>query len=105
MVNARLSASPPPAICATKPRGSPPRAGQCRQQHEREDHRQVLDDEPADRDPAVDRVERVAFFQGTQEDDRTGLATDSASPSTIPAPRLQPQLSDTAAPMAVATTI
>ena len=43
------------------------RSGQRRQQHEHQHHREVLDDEPADRDAAVNLVERVALLQNPQQ--------------------------------------
>jgi hypothetical protein len=38
-----------------------------RQQHQSEHHHEILDDQPSDRDPAVDRIERVALLQRTQQ--------------------------------------
>ena len=45
-------------------------AGERRQQHQHEHHRQVLDDQPADRDAAVDRLEHVAVLERPQQHDR-----------------------------------
>jgi hypothetical protein len=40
------------------------------QEHQREHHREILDDEPADGDPAVQGIELVALFECTQQHDR-----------------------------------
>ena len=47
-------------------------AGQRRQQDQRQDHGQVLDDQPADGDPAGAGIERAALLQRAQQDDRAG---------------------------------
>ncbi len=41
-----------------------------RQQHEHEHHREVFDDEPADRDAAIDRVEHASALERAQQHDR-----------------------------------
>src|SRR5690349_8325377 len=45
---------------------------QRRQQDQRQDHHEVLDDQPADGDAAALRVDDAAFLQGTQEHDGAG---------------------------------
>jgi hypothetical protein len=45
------------------------RLGQRRQQHQHQQHHDVLDDEPADGDTPVDGVERVAGFERAQHHD------------------------------------
>jgi hypothetical protein len=44
-------------------------ANEGRQKHEGEDHRQILDDKPADRYPAIDRLKYTTIFQGTKQHD------------------------------------
>ena len=44
-------------------------AGQCRQQHQGQDHGEILDDEPADRDAAAFAVEQVPLLERAQEHD------------------------------------
>ena len=51
---------------------APERFGERRQQHQDQDHGQILDDQPADGDAAVDRGEGVAFLQRLQQDHGTG---------------------------------
>jgi hypothetical protein len=58
---------------ASRAEGRPPGAGglgERRQQDERQDHGQVLDDEPADRDPAVGGVEGAAVLEDAQQHHR-----------------------------------
>ena len=43
------------------------RPGQRREQHQRQHHREVLNDEPADRDTALDLVESGPLFQNPQQ--------------------------------------
>ena len=68
----------------------PSHAGERRQQHQHQDHGEVLDHQPAHGDPAVDRVEQAAGSRAPRSS-TTVLATESARPKTRPAPRLQPQ--------------
>ena len=44
-------------------------ARQRRQEHKSEDHHEVLDDQPSDRNPAVDRIQPVALLQCAQQHD------------------------------------
>ena len=57
-------------------------AGQCGHQHQRQHHRQVLDDQPADRDPSAIAVEHAPALQRAQQDhgagDRQRKAEDDA---------------------------
>ena len=41
-------------------------------QHKREDHREVLDDQPADRDAAALGLDQAALLHGAQQHDRAG---------------------------------
>src|SRR6476469_11031097 len=60
-----------------------------RQQHQHQNHREVLDNEPADGDPAVDGFQNVSVFEGSQEHDcagdRQGEAEGNAGDN-IPSP-------------------
>ena len=47
-------------------------AGQRRQQHQRQHHRQILDDQPADRDAAALGLDQPALLQRAQQHDRRG---------------------------------
>ena len=47
-------------------------SAQRRQEDQRQDHREVLDDQPADRDAAVLRVELVALLERAQQHDGAG---------------------------------
>ena len=68
----RQARLPPPA-CPARPRGSPPEhAGQRRQEDQRQDHGQVLDDQPADGDPARRAVEHGPRLERAQQDHRAG---------------------------------
>ena len=45
-------------------------AGERRQEDEREDGDEILDDQPPDRDASIDRVEYAAVLEGAEQDDR-----------------------------------
>jgi hypothetical protein len=47
-------------------------AGEGGQEHQRQDRGEILDDQPAHGDAAVDGVQRVAVFQRAQQDDGAG---------------------------------
>lgn len=47
-------------------------ARECRQQHQRQHHRQVFNDQPADGDAPVRRVEHAVLLQRTQQHHRAG---------------------------------
>ncbi len=68
---------------------APERFGERRQQHQDQDHGQILDDQPADGDAAVDGGDGVAFLQRLQQDHGTGdrQAKAQAPP---PPPRSSP---------------
>ena len=51
---------------------APERFGERRQQHQGQDHSQILDDQPADGDTAVDGGDSVAFLQRLQQYYGTG---------------------------------
>ena len=76
---------------------------QRRQEHQRQHHREVFDDEPAHGDAAVRGIQLVALLE--RPSSTTVLATDSASPSTSPPPMPQPHSAAMPVPMAVATAI
>ena len=57
---------------ARRPRSPSDDAGERRQQHEREDHREVLDDQPADGDAAALGLDQAALLQRAQQHDRAG---------------------------------
>ena len=48
------------------------RARQRRKEYKSEHHHEVLDDQPPDRDAAIDRIERIALLQRAQQHDGTG---------------------------------
>ncbi len=58
----RVAGTPSPAVAS----------GQRRQQHEGQDHGEVLDHQPADGDAAAMGLEDVTVLQGADEDDGTG---------------------------------
>ena len=64
------------ATSAAMRRRAAPAAQRCRrqrrQQHQRQDHREVLDDQPADRDAAALGLEQPALLQGAQQHHRAG---------------------------------
>ena len=60
--------------CAPAARGvrSAQERGDGREEHQHDDRQQVLDDQPADRDPTLGGVQLVAVGQGAQDDDGAG---------------------------------
>jgi hypothetical protein len=80
--------------CAPRQRG---------QQDQGQHHRQVLDDEPADRDAAAPGIELAALLQ--RRITTTVLATDRDRPNTMPAHRLPAQQRPKAPAHEVATAI
>ena len=77
------------------------RFGERRQQHEHQDHREVLDDQPADGDAAVRRRQRSPRSSSALSS-TTVLATDRLSPRISAPPSGQPHSIAIAAPIAVA---
>ncbi len=64
------------------------------QEHQRQNHGQVFDDQPADSDAAAGGIEEVPLFQGLQQHDgardRQGEAEDDPSAKAPPPPFHQP---------------
>jgi hypothetical protein len=70
------------------------------EQHERDDHREVLNDQPADGNAATLRLKNVPLLQSPDQDDRAGYR--SARPKTSPAPVPQPSVQAKPTPSNVA---
>ena len=85
------------------PARCPAAAGERRQQHEHQNHDEVLDDEPADaRRPSWRRARRRS---ASMRRTTTVLATDEARPSSEPAATVQPHASARPTPAGTETAI
>ena len=73
-------------------RGAAEWTSKCRQQHERDDHRQVFYQEPSDRHPSRLGLHGLAFLQSAQEDD--GAGDREGRPKTRFAQRPSPESRD-----------
>ena len=74
------------------------------QQHQHEDHNQILDHEPAHGDAAVDGFENAAAFQRPEEHDGAGYG-EAPGRRRCPSGEVHPQRRRTPIPESVATAI
>ena len=78
-------------------------AGQRRQQDERKHHREILDDQPADRDSAALRFHQPAFLDGAEQDH--GAGDRQGKPEYEAGADVHPRNSARPSPIRVATVI
>ena len=80
----RFQQAPVDSFCVKLTGAAAQPSGQQRQQHKNQNHRQILDDQPADRDPTVDGLEQATPLQCPDEYDSAGHGKGQAEHDACP---------------------